>query len=86
MKGNYCPISLLPDFGKILEKLMYNSPYSHLVSQDLLNPNQSDFRPGDSTINQVLSITHTIAKAFDCDPPLDTCSVYLEISKAFGKV
>ena len=86
LKGNYRPISLLPIFGKILEKLMYDSIYSHLVSYDLLNPNQSGFRPGDSTINQLISITHTIFKAFDCNPPLDVRSVYLDISKAFDRV
>ena len=31
VKGNYRPISLLPIFGKILEKLMYDSLYSHLA-------------------------------------------------------
>ena len=86
VKGNYRPISLLPIFGKILEKLIFDSLYSHLESHDLLNPNQSGFRPGDSTINQLLSITHTIFKAFDCNPPLDVRSVYLDISKAFDRV
>ena len=37
LKGNYRPISLLPVFGKILEKLIYDSLYSHLASCDLLN-------------------------------------------------
>ena len=69
LKSNYRPISLLPIFGKMLERLMYDSLYSHLVSCDLLNPNQSGFRPGDSTINQLISITHTIFQAFDCNPP-----------------
>ena len=86
LKSNYRPISLLPIFGKILEKLMYDSLYSHLVSCDLLNPKQSGFRPGDSTVNQLISITHTIFKAFDCNPPLDVRSVYLDISKAFDRV
>ena len=86
VKGNYRPISLLPIFGKMLEKLVYDSLYSHLVSCDLLNPNQSGFRPGDSTVNQLISITHTIFKAFDCNPPLDVRSVYLDISKAFDRV
>ena len=86
IKSNYRPISLLPIFGKVLEKLMYDSLYSHLVSCDLLNPNQSGFRPGDSTVNQLISITHTIFKAFDCNPPLDVRSVYLDISKAFDRV
>ena len=86
LKSNYRPISLLPIFGKMLERLMYDSLYSHLVSCDLLNPNQSGFRPGDSTINQLISITHTIFQAFDCNPPLDVRSVYLDISKAFDRV
>ena len=86
LKENYRPISLLPIFRKILEKLMYDSLYSHLVSHELLNPNQSGFRPGDSTINQLLQITHTIFKALYCHPPLDVRSVYLDISKAFDRV
>ena len=86
VKGNYLRISLLPIFGKILEKLVYDSLYSHLVSHDLLNPNQSGFRPGDSTVNQLISITHSIYKAFDCNSPRDVRSVYLDISKAFDRV
>ncbi len=86
LKKNYRPISLLPIFGKILEKLIFDSLYSHLVSSKLLNVNQSGFRPGDSTINQLISITHTIFKAFDCNPPVDVRSVYLDISKAFDRV
>ena len=86
LKSNYRPISLLPIFGKVLEKLMYDSLYSHLVLCNLLDPNQSGFCPGDSTINQLLSITHTIFKAFDWNPTLDVRSVYLDISKAFDRV
>ena len=81
LKGNYRPISLLPIFGKILEKLIYDSLHSHLVSAELLNPNQSGFRPGDSTVKQLISIVHTIFEAFDCNPPLDVRSVYLDIPK-----
>ena len=47
LKGNHRPISLLPIFWKMLEKLTYDSLYSHLVSHELRNPNQSGFRPGD---------------------------------------
>ena len=86
LKGNYRPISQLPILGKILEKLIYDSLYSHLESHELLNPTQSSFGPGDSTVNQLLSITHAIFKAFDCNPPLDVRSVYLDISKAFDRV
>ena len=86
LKENYRPISLLPIFGKILEKLIYESLYSHLEMENLLNPNQSGFRPGDSTINQLLSITHSIQTALDSNPTLEVRSVFLDISKAFDKV
>ena len=52
----------------------------------LLDPNQSGFRPGDPTINQLLTIVHTVFEASDCNPPLDVHSVYLNISKAFDSV
>ena len=85
-KKNYRPISLLPIFGKIFEKLIFDSLYQHLEIFGLLNPNQSGFRPGDSTINQLLSIVNSIFTAFDSNPPLDVRSVYLDISKAFDRV
>ena len=52
-KTNYGPISLLPIFGKVFEKLIYDSIYRYLCENDILTPHQSGFRPGDSTINHV---------------------------------
>ena len=86
LKTNYRPISLLPIFGKVLEKLIFDSLYSHLTSENFLNPNQSGFRPCDSTIVRLLSITHSISEAFDCNPTLEVRSIYLDISKAFDRV
>ena len=60
--------------------------YQHLESNSLLNPNQSGFLSGDSTVNQLLSIVNSISHAFDCNPPLDVRSVYHDISKAFDRV
>ena len=56
------------------------------MKERLLNPNQSGFRLSDSFINQLLSGTHEIFEAFDCNPPLKVGSVFLDISKAFDKV
>ena len=75
VKSNYRPVSLSPIFEKVLEKLTYDSLCSYLVSRDLLNPNQSGFRPGDSKVNQLISITHTMFMAFDCNTPLDVRSM-----------
>ena len=52
----------------------------------ILNPNQLGFHPGDSTINQLLSLVHIIFATFDCNPPLDARSVYLDVSNAFDRV
>ena len=62
VKSSFRPISLLSIFGKILEKRMYDSLYLHFVSYVILNPNQSGFRPCDSTVNQLISITQAILK------------------------
>ena len=83
---NYRPISLLPVCGKIFEKLIFDYIYEHLCNSSLITPNQSGFRPGDSTINQLLSITHKIFEGFEMEPSRETRAVFLDISKAFDKV
>ena len=83
---NYRPISFLPIFGKIFEKVVFNRIYNFLLNERLLNPNQSGFRPSDSCINQLLAIIHEIFESFDCNPSLEVRLVFLDISKAFGKV
>ena len=55
---NYRPVSLLPICGKIFERLIFNEMFSFFLANNLLAPNQSGFKPGDSCINQLLSITH----------------------------
>ena len=57
---NYQPVSLLPIFGKIFERLIYNEMCSFFRENDLISSNQSGFKQGDSCINQLLSITHDI--------------------------
>ena len=81
---NYRPISLLPICGKIFEKLIFNELFNFLLANNLISPNQSGFKPGDSCINQLLSITHEIYNSFD--EGLEVRSVFLDISKAFDKV
>ena len=81
---NYRPISLLPICGKILERLLYNSMFNFFMENDLISQNQSGFKTGDSCVNQLLSITHDIYKAFD--DGYEVRAVFLDISKAFDKV
>ena len=81
---NYRPISLLSVCGKIIERLIFNETFSFFLANNLLAPIQSGFKPGDSCINQLLSITHEIYSSFDGG--FEVRSVILDISKAFDKV
>ena len=84
--NNYRPMSLLPIFSKIYEKCIYDTLYNYFEGNDLFSKNQSGFRKGDSCVSQLLFITHKILKGFDANPSLDTCGIFLDISKIFDRV
>ena len=54
------------------------------LANNLLAPNQSGFKPGDSCINQLLSITLKIYSSFD--DRFEVRSVSLDISKVFDNI
>ena len=81
---NYRPVSLLPICGKIFERLLFNEMLNFFLENDLISQKQSGFRLGASCINQLLSINHEILSAFDIG--LKVRGLFLDISKAFGKV
>ena len=58
--------------------------YLFFQENNLISPNQSGFKPGDSCTNLLLSITHEIYKSFDNG--FEVRGVFLDISKAFDKV
>ena len=80
----YLPISLLPVSSKIFERLLYESMFKFFTENNLISPNQSGFKPGDSCINQLLSFTHQIFKSLNNGD--EVRSVFLDMSKAFDKV
>ena len=58
--------------------------FNFFIANKLISSNQSGFKPGDSCINQLLSITHETYKSFDVG--LEVRSVFLDLSKAFDRV
>ena len=80
---NYRPISRLPIFGKIFEKVIYNNLFKYFQVNKFLSDNQSSFRSGDSCTSQLIAITHEIYKAFDGNPSLETRGVFLDIYKVW---
>ena len=81
---NYRLISLLPILGKSFERIIYNTIFEYLTTNELISDNQSGFKLGDSCVNQILSITHEIYQSLDNG--LEVRGVFLDISKAFDKV
>ena len=55
-----------------------------MLDINFLSPYQSGFRPGDSTVNQLIYIVHKIHEALDSGN--EVRMVFLDISKAFDKV
>ena len=82
----YRPVSPLQIFGKILERLIFNSLFEFLHENNLLNESQSEFRPSDLCEYQPLSIIHDIYASFDCNLSRDVRSIFLDISKTFDRV
>ena len=82
--GNYRPISLLPIFGKILEKLMYSRLYSFVQSQNILHKSQYGFQQGKSTEQALVDIQSKIVDAFENKET--PCCIFLDFAKAFDTV
>ena len=83
---NYRPISLLPICAKLFERILFNNIYNYLISNNLITTNQSGFKPGDSTTNQLLYLTHIIHSSFDLNMSREVRHVFLDMTKAFDKV
>ena len=81
---NYRPISLLSIVGKVMERCVFKYVHNFLNDYNLITDCQSGFRPGDSTINQLLNITNDLGRAIDSGREVRI--VFCDISKAFDRV
>ena len=82
----YRPISLLPICRKAFERIIFNDFFKYFKENNLLSLHQSGFIPEDQCVQQLIAIIHEIYEAFDCRPSLEVRGVFLDISKAFGKL
>jgi len=63
--SNYRPISLLPAFSKILEKVIYKRLFDHLYNNVILNKHQYGFRSEVSTENASYILLNEILTALN---------------------
>jgi len=82
--SSYRPISLLPFFAKLLEKLILNRIYPIIKEKNLIPDTQFGFREHHSTIHQTHRLADTIA--YSLEKKLYTSAVFLDVAQAFDKV
>ena len=63
--SNYRPISLLNTMEKVFERVIFKHLFNYLRDTNFLTPLQSGFVPGDSTVNQLISIYNTFCQALE---------------------
>ena len=82
--GNYRPISVLPCFSKVLEKIMYNRLYNHLNENNILHNKQFGFKKKHSTEHGILQLVDQVNNSFEKNQ--FTLGVFIDLSKAFDTV
>lgn len=82
--SNYRPISLLPIFSKVLEKIVHNRVYNYLKTFNLISDNQYGFLPGLGTEDALINFTKFTYNSIEKNNK--TAAVFLDISKAFDSV
>ena len=81
---NYIPISLLPIFEKIFERILFKDLFNYFHKNHFFTV--WIFTRCILCISQLRSIVHDINSSFDCDPTIDVRGVFLDISNPFDKV
>lgn len=84
LMSNYRPVSTLPIFGKIFEKVIYSRLYGFLVSQGALHDSQFGFREGHSTSHALNYSIHHIRNAMK--KRHHVLGIFIDLSKAFDTI
>ena len=82
--NNYRPVSVLPIFSKLFERLMYNRLFSFIDKHNLLYKYQFGFRAGHGTDMALIYLVDKILKALNDNEIV--LGVFLDFSKAFDTV
>ena len=78
---NYRPISLLPIFSKIVEKLIYNKVFDFLVRYEILYKSQYGYRSGHNTTHATLDFIKMIEDSIEQNEY--AIGIFCDLSKAF---
>ena len=79
--SNYRPISVLPSFSKIFEKIMYNRLESYILYKNILINNQYGFRHLHSTYMAMLDMVNKVTESIENREV--SIGIFIDLSKAF---
>ena len=83
--GNYRPISVLPCFSKILERIMYNRLFKYLKTNEiLLYKKQFGFQEGHSAEHAIIQLIDQINNCFEKNH--FTLGIFIDLKKAYDTV
>ena len=81
---NFRPISILPIFDKIIEKLMHKRLTSFLKKHQTFNNSQYGFQKNKSTSMAILDLMEKVSLALT--KKFKSCCIFLDLAKAFDTV
>ena len=84
LPSNYRPISLLPIFSKVFEKLMYRRLYKFLELNNILYSLQFGFQENHSIDHALVSLTEAVRNTLD--NKRFGCGIFIDLQKAFDTV
>ena len=84
LRPNYRPISVLPCFSKLLERIMYNRLLKYLSENSILYENQFGVQTSHSTEHAILLLVNQLYQSFDENK--FTLGIFIDLSKAFDTV
>lgn len=82
--SNFRPISILPAFSKVFEKIIYNQLLSHFAINKLFHEKQFGFTKGRSTTDAGVALLKHIFDAWEGKQ--DAIGIFCDLSKAFDCV
>lgn len=82
--NNYRPVSKLPVLAKVFESMVNDQMKEYLLSHNILNAFQSEFRAGHSTITATTVVTNDLITALDRRQ--HCAALFVDLTKAFDLV
>ena len=82
--NNYRPVSILPQFSKILEKIFYNRLKGFIDKHEILVESQYGFRNERSTSLALIDLLEQITNAIE--NKMHTIGIFIDLKKAFDTI